>query len=111
MKNYKQIDFSEFKRGDYRPALVLKMTSKEFAERYSISFSEACDDLGEYDEAFIEINSGKQFVLTQYIAPSLKEVYVHAFIENKLQNIKEFIEALEIKAGDIHWISNEEDNF
>ncbi|HYF03306.1 MAG TPA: hypothetical protein VEC36_08010 [Patescibacteria group bacterium] len=46
MKNYKQIDFSEFKRGDYRPSLVLNSTSKQFAERYNINFSIACDDLG-----------------------------------------------------------------
>jgi len=33
---------------------------------------------------------------------------VHIFIEDKLQNLKEFIETLEIKTEDIYWISEGE---
>lgn len=65
-KVFKQIDWDEWKKGNYIPIAALSISPEELEKRYNIKFFEDYDDLDYFKAALIKINNNKYYSFLHY---------------------------------------------
>jgi|SRR5215212_2752460 len=93
--------------GDGVPVAKLEMGPGELAERFGIRFARGSDDLDEFEEAGIVLDSGRPLLLMRYEGePPGTNLLIDA-ADNAAEARNEFLRAFGLNADAFSWVGGD----
>lgn len=105
--SFRQILENEWKRGDFRAFACINKTTDEIFGDNRFDFEEHyINGLGKAKTAFFITSNGNQFLITEYLEPTVSITEIFVLNSPKLkEDFKEIMKALNLKSSDLDWIA------
>ncbi len=106
-KSFKQIQFDEWQRGDYRSRAVINRKSEELLSDFPVIFDEyEAEGLGRAKTAFFLTSNNRQFAITEYLEPivPITEIVILNNPETLDSDLAEVLELLNLSTSDLDFI-------
>jgi len=105
---YKQVQKGRWPSGADKAIAVLRAEPKELEERYGLRFSRGQDELDEFQQAALRLDSGRPVLLTRYRRSPAGGTTVSVDRRaSALDSLEDLVEALELRKREISWMSDE----
>jgi hypothetical protein len=108
MKSFEQVGSGRWASGIEKPVAILTAEPHQLAENYALRFTRGQDDLDEFQEAAIRLNSGRAVLLIRYKHSPGPGTTVSIDREDHANDaIRELRKALRLKQADLSWVADD----
>jgi hypothetical protein len=105
MSSFKQVNRSSWPSGYGDVLAVLDTSIEELASRYSLELFEDSDNLGTYDAAAIELDSGRRLGLLHHHGSPPRGVEIHGDSEDDAEEaLQDLLTALALSWDSCLWV-------